>query len=75
MVRAEVARQGLVARRVIEHPAQRRTVHGTAVHAKADDAPRPVIHHDEHLSGSAAWPIHSETDPDSRGCPSRARGS
>jgi hypothetical protein len=32
----------------IEHLAQRHTVYDAAVHAKTHDAPRPLVHHDEH---------------------------
>src|SRR5713101_6447760 len=48
MVRAEVCRRGVAARRSIEHPAQPHAIHDAAVHAKAHDAPRTLVHHDEH---------------------------
>ncbi len=47
MVRAEVCRRGAAARRSIEHPAQPHAINDAAVHAKAHDAPRKLVHHDE----------------------------
>ena len=48
MVRAEVRRRRVAARRSIEHLAQRHAVDDAAVHAKTHDAPRPLVHRDEH---------------------------
>jgi hypothetical protein len=48
MVLTEVGGQTLAPRRVIEHPAQRHPVHDATVYAETHDAPRPVVHHDEH---------------------------
>src|SRR5206468_1705703 len=48
MVRAEVGRRRLATCRSIEHPAQPDAIHDAAMHAKADDATRALIHHDEH---------------------------
>ena len=48
MVRAEVGRRRLATSRSIEHPAQPDAINDAAMHAKADDATRALIHHDEH---------------------------
>src|SRR6059036_3688024 len=48
MVRAEVGRRRLATHRSIEHLAQRNAIYDAAVHAEAHDAPRTVVHHDEH---------------------------
>ena len=48
MVRAEVGRRRLATNRSIEHVAHRYAIHDAAVHAKAHDAPRTLVHHDEH---------------------------
>ena len=48
MVRAEVGRRGVAARRAIEHPAQPHTVHNATMHAEADNPTCPVVHHDEY---------------------------
>ena len=47
MVRAEVLRQGVPSSRSIEHPAQPHAINDAALHAKADDATRALVHHDE----------------------------
>src|SRR6267142_4542161 len=48
MVRAEVCRRGVAARRSIDHPTQPHAIHDAAMHAKAHDAPRTLVHHAEH---------------------------
>ena len=48
VVRAEVLRRRLATSCSIEHLAQRHAVYDAAVHAKTHDAPRPLVHHDEH---------------------------
>jgi hypothetical protein len=48
MVRAEVGRHRLATSRAIEHPAQPGAINDAAMHAKAHDATRALIHHDEH---------------------------
>ena len=48
MVRAEVGRGQPASNRSIGHVAQRHASHDAAVHAKANDAPRRLFHHDEH---------------------------
>jgi hypothetical protein len=48
VVRAEVGRRRLATDRSIEHVAQCDAIHDATVHAKAHDAPRTVVHHDEH---------------------------
>ena len=48
VIRAEVLRRRLATSGSIEHLAQRHTVYDAAVHAKTHDAPRPLVHHDEH---------------------------
>jgi hypothetical protein len=48
MIRAEGGRRRLATDRSIEHLAQRDAIHDAAVGAKAHDAPRTVVHHDEH---------------------------
>src|SRR5262249_1997842 len=48
MIRAEVRRRRLATHRSIEHAAQRDAIHDAAVYAKADDATRALIHHDQH---------------------------
>src|SRR5262249_961851 len=48
MVRADVGWRGVTARRSIEHAAQGAAVHHAAMHAKAHDTPRELVHHDEH---------------------------
>jgi hypothetical protein len=42
MIRAEILRWGLALSRSIEHPTQPDAVNDAAVHAKADDATRPL---------------------------------
>src|SRR5262249_2270119 len=69
MVRADVGCRGLAARRSIERAAQPDAVHDAAIHAKAHDAAREVVHHD----GSARPPTRIETSRDSTDCPSRDR--
>jgi hypothetical protein len=48
MIRAEVRRRRFATHRSIEHAAQRDAIHDAAVHAKAHDATRALIHHDQH---------------------------
>ena len=48
MVRAQISGPALTSRRAIEHPAQPHAIHDTAMHAKAHDAARALVHHDEH---------------------------
>jgi hypothetical protein len=48
MVRADVCRRGLAARCSIEHPAQPHAIHDVPMYAKAHDATRALVHHDEH---------------------------
>ena len=48
MIRAEIFRRGLASSRSIEHPAQPHAIHDAAMHAKAHDATRALVHHDEH---------------------------
>jgi hypothetical protein len=48
MIRAEIFRCGLALSRSIEHPTQPDAINDAAVHAKAHDATRPLVHHDEH---------------------------
>jgi len=48
MVRAEVCRRRVASSGSIEHPAQPHAVNDAAMHAKAHDAPRTLVHHDEH---------------------------
>src|SRR5262245_39854043 len=48
MVRADIGWRGVAARRAIEHSTQRGAVHDAAMHAKAHNATRGVVHHDEH---------------------------
>src|SRR5712691_8282051 len=48
MVRTEVLRRRLATSCSIEHLAQSHAVNDATVHAKANDAPRPLVHHDEH---------------------------
>jgi len=47
MVRAEVGRRCLASSRLIEHPAQPLPIHDAAMHAKAHDATRALVHHDQ----------------------------
>jgi hypothetical protein len=47
MVRTEVFRRGVASSRSIEHPAQRHAINDAAMHAKAHDATRALVHHDE----------------------------
>ena len=47
MVRAAICRRRFALSRSIEHAAQPCAIHA-AMHAKADDTTRAVIHHDEH---------------------------
>src|SRR5713226_6376729 len=47
MVRAEVCRRGVTSSRSIEHPAQPHAIHDAAMNAKAHDATRALVHHDE----------------------------
>ena len=47
MIRAEIPRS-LASHRSIEHPAQPGAINDAAMHAKAHDATRALIHHDEH---------------------------
>jgi len=51
MIRAEVGRRRLPTNRSIEHAAQRHSIHDAAVHAKAHDPSRALVHHDEHPVG------------------------
>jgi hypothetical protein len=51
MIRAEVGRRRLPTNRSIEHAAQRHAIHDAAVHAKAHDPSRALVHHDEHPVG------------------------
>src|SRR2546428_14074404 len=48
MIRAEVGRRRLATHCSIEHLAQRGAINNAAMHAKAHDAPRTLVHHDEH---------------------------
>ena len=48
MIRAEVGRRRLATNCSIEHLAQRGAINDAAMHAKAHDAPRTLVHHDEH---------------------------
>jgi hypothetical protein len=50
-IRAEVGRRRLPTNRSIEHAAQRHSIRDAAVHAKADDPSRALVHHDEHPVG------------------------
>jgi hypothetical protein len=52
MVRADVCRRSVATRRAIEHAAQPHAIHGAALHAKAHDATRAVVHYDEHPVGA-----------------------
>jgi hypothetical protein len=70
MVRAAVGRRRLATPRLIEHLAQRHAIHDAAVHANAHDAPRPLIHHDEHpvrVEDGRFAPTQIETPPTVRG--------
>jgi len=48
IVGAEVARVPLSGDGMIKHPAQHHPIDSPRVHSNADDAPRELIHHDEH---------------------------
>jgi hypothetical protein len=61
MIRAEVGRRRLATHRSIEHLAHRDAIHDAAVHAKARDAPRTLVHYDEHPL-CVGRPIRTETD-------------
>ena len=52
MVRTDVCRRSVVARRSIEYSAQPHTVHDTAMHTEAHDATRALVHHHEHPVGA-----------------------
>src|SRR5262249_29608634 len=45
MIRTETFRQSLRVDGAIEHPAQRRSIHNTAVNGKTDNPSRELIHH------------------------------
>src|SRR6266851_7759973 len=52
MVRAEVCRWGVAPHRSVEHATQPHAIDGAAVHAKAHDATRALVHHYEHPVGA-----------------------
>lgn len=74
MVRADVCRRDVTAHRSIEHPAQRPTINHAALHAKAHNPTRAVVHHDRGPSVSVGSPIRIETSRDSTDCFSPDRG-
>src|SRR5215467_4829084 len=47
MIRAQILRQAAPSNRVIEHPAQSRTVYCSPVDPKPNDPPRQLVHHDQ----------------------------
>src|SRR5215475_5862407 len=51
MIRAQILRQAATSNRVIEHPAQSRTVYGSPVDPKPNDPPRKLVHHDQDPMG------------------------
>lgn len=51
MIRAQIPRQAATSNRVIEHPAQSRTVYCSPVDPKPNDPPRKLIHHDQDPMG------------------------
>src|SRR5215470_15346295 len=51
MIRAQILRQAATSNRVIEHPAQSRTVYGSPVDPKPHDPPRKLVHHDQDPMG------------------------
>src|SRR5215469_8295794 len=51
MIRAQILRQAATSNRVIEHPAQSRTVYCCPVDPKPNDPPRKLVHHDQDPMG------------------------
>src|SRR6516225_6824453 len=51
MIRAQILRQAATSNRVIEHPAQSRTVYCSPVDPKPSDPPRKLVHHDQDPMG------------------------
>src|SRR3982751_3677721 len=52
MIGAQVLRQTVPANRSLEHPAQRYSIHNSAMDPKADDSPRKLVHDNENPIGS-----------------------
>lgn len=48
VIRAKAFRQSRTSNRPCEHPAQRHAIHDAAVDAKANDAARKLMHHDQY---------------------------
>src|SRR5215467_506998 len=51
MIRAQILRQAATSNRVIEHPAQSRTVYCSPMDPKPNDPPRQLVHHDQDPMG------------------------
>jgi hypothetical protein len=60
MIGAEVLRQIWTANCSLEHPAQRYSIHDAAMHAKADDSPRKLVHQNENPKSSQGSRFASE---------------
>jgi hypothetical protein len=52
VIRAEIFRRTVAANRATEHPAQRHSIHDTAVDAEPDNAPRTLVHNNQNPVGS-----------------------
>jgi hypothetical protein len=48
MIRTQIFRHRLPSNRTIEHPTERYSVNDTRMNSESDNAPRVLIHNDEH---------------------------